>query len=310
MCFLPASLSSVHYSLGRLHWRRRAPGSEWDHLFSAGGSARIGTSSGQLRGDPIAATVTAGVFSWRFPMPLLSDPNTCYAVTVIDNSTGNTLLGAGLAQDAIHVNTGGAYGCVQPTGSTWSFDAYVPPALAAGDLCAGSWTGRSSRPTGATGGTGYSNNLLPNLTTFVCEGDSITAGTGTSSNAHRYCDVAMTLPSLYGRSITYSDQAVGGSTVPIRLRVTRRRKALLRRRAGASEHPDRNQRHRGWHFSRDHLFRPSVVCESGCLGRMHGHCASHTLQAIDRVGELSGHGHYADHDQHLHSRIRMVGCGR
>jgi hypothetical protein len=105
---------------------------------------RIGSSSGQALGVPYSATVTTGAFSLSVPDTSLSDPTyPCYAVTVIDNLTGNTLIGAGLAGDGIHVNTGGAYGCVQPSGSTWSFDSYVPAAPAGTMVVAG--------PAGATG---------------------------------------------------------------------------------------------------------------------------------------------------------------
>lgn len=105
---------------------------------------RIGTSSGQALGVPYSATVTVGAFSLSVPDTSLSDPTyPCYAVTVIDNLTGDTLIGAGLAGDGIHVNTGGPYGCVQPSGSTWSFDSYVPAAPAGTMVVAG--------PPGATG---------------------------------------------------------------------------------------------------------------------------------------------------------------
>lgn len=105
---------------------------------------RIGSSSGQALGTPYSAAVTTGAFSLSVPDASLSSPTyPCYSVTVIDNLTGNVLLGAGLAADGIHVNTGGAYGCVQPSGSTWSFDSYVPAAPAG--------TMEVSGPPGATG---------------------------------------------------------------------------------------------------------------------------------------------------------------
>lgn len=88
------------------------------------GAARIGSSSGQIQGIPFSATVTSGAFSLSIPDALATSPNIAYAVTIIDNASGQVLLGAGL--NGSYVQTGGPYGCVQPTGSTWSFDTYIP----------------------------------------------------------------------------------------------------------------------------------------------------------------------------------------
>lgn len=90
--------------------------------------ARAGTAGGQIvSGQPSQAQVTGGVSSIVIADALLSSPNICYAVTAVDNATGNVLLGTGLNANG-QVNKGGVYGCVQPTGTTWSFDTYVPPA--------------------------------------------------------------------------------------------------------------------------------------------------------------------------------------
>ena len=114
-------------------------------------SARIGTAGGQYLGVPITATVTAGAFSISTLDTSLSDPQyPCYAVTILDNLTGKVLLGAGLANDGIHVNAGGSYGCVQPSGSTWSFDSFIPPGPATAEVVAG--------PAGATGPQGPQGN--------------------------------------------------------------------------------------------------------------------------------------------------------
>lgn len=56
------------------------------------------------------------------------------------------------------------------------------------------------------------NKRLPNLTAFVCEGDSITAGANTTGN-NRYCDVVMTLQGLAGRGITYTNVATNGANI-------------------------------------------------------------------------------------------------
>jgi Pectate lyase superfamily protein len=93
------------------------------------GVARVGTSNGQILGVPLTAPVTNGVFSLSVPDSSSTNPNICYAVTAVD-PVGTVLLGAGLASDQIHVNTGGAYSCLQPTGSSWNFDTYLPTSTA------------------------------------------------------------------------------------------------------------------------------------------------------------------------------------
>lgn len=93
------------------------------------GAARIGASNGQLSGLPYQATVTAGASSISIPDALQTSPGIAYAITVIDPTTGNIELGSGLQADNLHVTLGGPYGCVQPTGSSWNFDAYIPNAV-------------------------------------------------------------------------------------------------------------------------------------------------------------------------------------
>ena len=116
-------------------------------------AARVGTTGGQLLGVPVTATVTSGAFSISVADTSLSDPvNTCYAVTVLDNLTGKVLLGAGLATDGIHVTPGGPYGCVQPSGSTWSFDSFIPASAPTALVITGP-TGPAG-PAGPTGPTG------------------------------------------------------------------------------------------------------------------------------------------------------------
>jgi hypothetical protein len=75
--------------------------------FKAGGG-------GQTISTHVSATVTQGVFSIQLADTTLTTPvNVGYAVTLVDNLTGEQLLGPG-------------YGCVQPSGAAWSFDACVP----------------------------------------------------------------------------------------------------------------------------------------------------------------------------------------
>jgi hypothetical protein len=85
--------------------------------------------NGQAVDTPVSATVTNGVFSLFLADTSLTFPaNVCYSVTVVDNVSGNQLLGSG-------------YGCVQPAQNTavpntWcasgscNFDDY-PPSLSA-----------------------------------------------------------------------------------------------------------------------------------------------------------------------------------
>lgn len=130
--------------------------------------ARVGTNLGQITRAPQQATVTAGVFSLTVADALDSSPSTCYAVTVVDNVTGLTLLGAGLTA-AGNVQQGGAYGCLQPTGATWNFDDYVPgtAGVVGSPLLnwAGTWASGTSYAVGAAvsyEGSSYANTLAGN----------------------------------------------------------------------------------------------------------------------------------------------------
>jgi hypothetical protein len=73
-----------------------------------------GGAGGQVSAKSVQANVIAGAFSIVLADTTLTNPiNVGYAVTCIDDLTGNELLGPG-------------YACVQPSGSSWSFDTYVP----------------------------------------------------------------------------------------------------------------------------------------------------------------------------------------
>ncbi|WP_420239267.1 hypothetical protein ACOBR2_06725 [Telmatobacter bradus] len=89
-------------------------------------AAVIGGNGGQVLALPLTASVSQGAFALSVPDALLADPKICYAVTIVNLIDGRVLLGAGLSADGSHVALGGPYGCVQPTGSNWSFDAYIP----------------------------------------------------------------------------------------------------------------------------------------------------------------------------------------
>jgi len=69
--------------------------------------------SGQAIDTPITAQVSNGAFSVQLADTSLTNPkNIAYKVTVIDNTSGNNLLGPGYV--------------IQPTGSAWSFDSFIP----------------------------------------------------------------------------------------------------------------------------------------------------------------------------------------
>jgi hypothetical protein len=77
---------------------------------------------GQTLVNPVAATITNGAFSINLPDTSITAPaNVCLSTTVIDNSTGSSVLGGG-------------YTCLQPTsvnagwcsGTICNFDLYVP----------------------------------------------------------------------------------------------------------------------------------------------------------------------------------------
>jgi hypothetical protein len=75
-------------------------------------------SAGQVSRNSVQAAVINGVFSVVLADTTLTTPaNIGYSVSCIDNVSGKELLGPG-------------YGCIQPSGPTWSFDGYVPNTVA------------------------------------------------------------------------------------------------------------------------------------------------------------------------------------
>lgn len=77
-------------------------------------SFRAGGALGATVAVAVSAVVAAGAFNIQLADTTLTLPvNIGYKVTVLDNVTGDSLLGPG-------------YGCVQPSGSTWSLDSYQP----------------------------------------------------------------------------------------------------------------------------------------------------------------------------------------
>lgn len=77
-------------------------------------SFRAGGTGGQSIAFPVSTVVTNGVFSIQLADTTLTAPlNVCYAVTLISNLTGREIPFPG-------------YNCIQPSGSSWSFDTYTP----------------------------------------------------------------------------------------------------------------------------------------------------------------------------------------
>jgi hypothetical protein len=141
------------------------------------------SGKGQVITRASQATVTNGAFSLTLPDTSMTSPlNVCFAVTVIDNNSGNNLLGPG-------------YGCVQPaytatSPSSWcangacDFDDYVPdeaglaviqtgPAGPGGPNCS------ATSPSGTCQVTG---NLQPKMLDGTLYADQFSTGTGASSN--------------------------------------------------------------------------------------------------------------------------------
>jgi hypothetical protein len=72
-----------------------------------------GGGGGQATDLPVSAQVTTGAFSITLADTTLTYPvNISYSVSIVDNASGNELLGPGYQ--------------IQPFGATWDFDSYLP----------------------------------------------------------------------------------------------------------------------------------------------------------------------------------------
>jgi Alpha-L-arabinofuranosidase B, catalytic len=126
-------------------------------------------NGGQVIVRPISATVTNGAFTVSLADTSKTSPvNICYAATVVDNITGDSLLGTG-------------YGCVQPSssaswcsGNSCNFDNFPPslpglaliqtgPAGVAGPQGAAGPTG----PQGPAGPQGPQGTVPPNISALT-----------------------------------------------------------------------------------------------------------------------------------------------
>ncbi|MGI4812480.1 MAG: LamG domain-containing protein [Janthinobacterium lividum] len=75
-------------------------------------------SNGQVSAQRVQTNIVNGAFTIQLADTSETVPiNVGYKVTIINNVSGDSLLGAG-------------YGCVQPFGSTWSFDTFTPDVAA------------------------------------------------------------------------------------------------------------------------------------------------------------------------------------
>jgi hypothetical protein len=136
-------------------------------------SFRKGTTGGQAVVTPVTANVTSGAFSLQVVDTSQTMPvNMCYAVTVTDNVTGNSLLGSG-------------YGCVQPastvtswcTATTCNFDAYQPNLAALALIQTGPQGPQGA--TGPQGPQGPSGNLVAGVPETQTGSDALcTSGSG------------------------------------------------------------------------------------------------------------------------------------
>ena len=149
-----AHLGGIPAASGTVYWQPITG------IAGAPAAARVGTAGGQIVTPPYHAAVASGVSSLAVPDALVATPNICYAVTAID-SYGNTILGNGIQPDGIHVAPGGAYGCVQPTGSSWDFDTYIPvSAVFSGSASVGTVTPLASSASPWATLSGYGPYLL------------------------------------------------------------------------------------------------------------------------------------------------------
>lgn len=88
--------------------------------------------SGQVTTTPVCRDIVNGAVQTTYKgttigtlkvadTTLTTPVNVCYKVTVVDSSSGKVVLGS-------YAGAKSGYDCVQPSGTTWSFDTYTPAA--------------------------------------------------------------------------------------------------------------------------------------------------------------------------------------
>ena len=131
---------------------------------------------GQVSKQPVTATITNGVFSITLGDCLLAKPeNVGYLVTIIDNNSGDQLLGPGYI--------------IQPSGATWNFDTFIPNVPALVTIQIG--------PQGPQGPPGINGTLTGTLTTFLDAPLGAEVAGGLTTDA-----LAVTGPVLGGLRVT------------------------------------------------------------------------------------------------------------
>lgn len=130
-------------------------------------SFRLGSSSGQVLAKSVSAQVVNGAFSIVLPDVSQTNPvNVCFATKVVDQSTGDSVLGAG-------------YRCVQPSSTTggWcsttlcNFDEFVPNNAALPVETVGGGGSGSSVNLSAPGPIGNTTPSTGNFTTLTVAAD-------------------------------------------------------------------------------------------------------------------------------------------
>ncbi len=157
-------------------------------------SGRISFQPTDMNGVPLIVNlgITHGLMLPRTAMCLISNGAITTSLNgsackVVDTSVTNAghFCYVVIIQDTVTKWTAPAMPCVQPSGTTWSFDTYVPPAGPTALVVAGI-AGPQGPPgatgaTGSTGATGPANSLAIGTVSTLSAGSSATASvTGTA----------------------------------------------------------------------------------------------------------------------------------
>lgn len=130
-------------------------------------SARA-NGNGQVISTPVSTQVTTGAFSIRLADVYLTNPqNICYSVSVIDNTTGNSLFPTSGYNCVQPASTGQSYWCSgggpSTSGGNCNFDLYIPLSPPGALVTAG--------PIGPTGPAGTNGANGPNCNVLSPPGE-------------------------------------------------------------------------------------------------------------------------------------------
>jgi hypothetical protein len=191
-------------------------------------SFRAGGAGGQTIAYPVSTTVTSGSFSIVLADTTLTSPaNPCYSVSIISNLTGR-------------IDPFPGYSCIQPSGSTWSFDTYTPSTAAlplqltgcsiavgsvtvlatgatptvanAGSACAA--TLNFGLPAGSGGGGGGSYDPAGSAASAITTAESYAASAASSAQSNAQAYAAALAPIVAGGTSGNVWTSQGGSTPP------------------------------------------------------------------------------------------------